>query len=405
MKIAVVHNLPSGGARRAMAAHCRGLVELGHELEVFTPGTADDSFHPVAPPGVRRHVFATPTPPGREASLFGSPGPLNAMRAARLLRSLFRAHGAIAAAVDRGRFDVVLAGHDQYTHAPLVLRQLATPSAYYCQEPLRFVYDAPVGLATVPAGPAGRLVRAAATAAVRAVLRPIDAASVAAATELLANSAFSHESILRAYGRAARVVYLGVDAELFRPLALPRENFVLSVGALHPAKGFDFLVRALARVPAQRRPRLVVVGDRGYGVLRQRLEQLAVERAVALEIRVRIPDADLVELMNRAAAVVYAPYLEPFGFIPLEAMACEAPVLAVAEGGVRESVVDGETGLLAPRDEATFAATLERLLGDGALARRLGAAGRRAVTARWTWRASCNALAAVLAAVAERRTP
>lgn len=400
MRIAVVHNLPSGGARRALAAHCRGLAALGHELELFTPATADESFHPVAPPGTPHHVFATPTPPGREASLFGRPTPLNVLRAARLLRALSRVHRDIAAAVDRGRFDVVLAGHDQFTQAPLVLRSLRTPSAYYCQEPLRFVYDAPVGLDTAPRGTAGRMLRTAATAAVRAVLRPMDAGSVAAATELLANSAFSHESIMRAYGRAARVVYLGVDAELFRPLARPRERFVLSVGALHPAKGFDFLVRALARVPEGRRPRLVIVGDRGYGVFRQRLEALAAHLGVAMEVRVRIPDAELVELMNRAAAVVYAPYLEPFGFIPLEAMACEAPVLAVAEGGVRESVVDGATGLLAPRDAGAFAAALVRLLDDAELGRRLGAAGRAAVVARWTWDASCRSLADALHAVA-----
>lgn len=400
MRIAVVHNLPSGGARRALAAHVRGLAGLGHHVEVFSPATADETFHPVAPAGTPRHEFPTPAPPGREASLFGTPGIGTAVRGARLLRALVRVHEHMARSIDAGGFDVVLAGHDQYTHAPLVLRSLGTPSAYYCQEPLRFVYDAPVGLQSAPPGALRRIVRGAATAAARRLLGPMDRTSVMAATALLANSAFSHESIMRAYGRAARVVYLGVDAELFRPTGEPRERFVLSVGALHPAKGYDFVVKSLALLPATIRPALVIVADRGYGVFRGALEALAGAHGVTLDIRERIEDGALVSLMNRAAAVVYAPYLEPFGFVPLEAMACHAPVVAVAEGGVRESVIHEATGLLVPRSEELFARALERVLGDAALARDLGVRGRAAVLERWTWPASCRSLERELVSVA-----
>lgn len=397
VKIAIVHNLPSGGARRALGAHARGLVERGHAVEVFAPSTADESFHPVTPPGSNLHVFAAPVPPGREASLFGKPGPLTAIRGARLLRALYRIHRDMSEAVDRGGFDVVLAGHDQFTHSPLAMRWLRTPVAYYCQEPLRFVYDAPVGLDTAPRGNVASAVRSVATAAARRLLGPIDRTNVAGAGRILANSFFSHESIMRAYGRSAQVVYLGIDTGLFRPLDLPRERFVLSVGALHPAKGFDFIVGALARIDEARRPRLVIVADRGYGVLRTALERLAAESKVALDIHERIPDDQLVSLMNRAGAVVYAPYLEPFGFVPLEAMACGTAVVSVAEGGVRESVVDGETGLLVSRDHSAFAATVSRVLDDAALARRLGDAGRKSVGERWTWAASCEQLERELA--------
>jgi len=106
--------------------------------------------------------------------------------------------------------------------------------------------------------------------------------------------------------------------------------------------------------------------------------------------------------MNRAAAVVYAPYLEPFGFVPLEAMSCGTAVVAVAEGGVRESVTDGVTGLLTPRSPAAFARALERVLGDPALAGRLGSAGRAAVLEKWTWEASTALLEQELQAVASR---
>ena len=392
MRIAVVHNLPSGGARRALVEHCRGLRALGHTIEAFNPDTADEAFLPLAPVVDQAHVFRAPPPPGREASLFGRPGLRTGVRALRLLRALFRIHREIAEVVDRGGFDVVLATHDQFTHAPLALRYLRTPAAYFCQEPLRFVYDAPVGLAVGPQTRLGRWVRSAATAGAQRLLGPIDATSMAAARVVLANSVFSHESILRAYGRPARVVYLGVDAERFRPLGVAREPYVLSVGALLPAKGFDFVVAALGRLPAERRPRLVIASDRGYGVFRDALERHARERGVSLEVRERVPEAELVDLFCRASVVAYAPYLEPFGLVALEAMACGTPIVAVAEGGVRESVEHGVSGLLVARDESAFAQAVAEVFADTVLARRLGQAGRAAVRERWTWAASCQQL-------------
>lgn len=396
MKIAVVQNLPSGGARRALAEHCGGLRARGHKVEAYFPDTADEALLPIAPSVDRVHVFRMPRPPSREASLFGRPGIATVVRGAWLLTRLLRVHRAMAEAVDREGYDVVLASHDQFTHAPSALRHLSTPSAYYCQEPLRFVYEAPVGLDVLPEGRAARLVRHLATAAARRLLGPMDARNVAAARMLLANSHFSHESILRAYGRGARVVFLGVDTSTFRPLGLERDRFVLSVGALHPAKGHEFVVEALGRLPVAERPRLVIVADRGYGTYRQRLEALAERRAVALEIATRLSEPSLVELYGRAALVAYAPYLEPFGLVMLEAMACGTPVVAVAEGGVRESVRDGVTGRLAPRDAAAFADSVGAVLSDRAAARRLAEAALEEVRRRWTWEASCAQLEVAL---------
>ena len=397
MRVAVVHNLPSGGARRALLEHCRGLRARGHVVELFHPDTADEAFLPLATAADRTRVWRAPRPPGREASLFGNLGPRGMYQSARLLRAIRRINREMAAAIDSGGFDVVLAGHDQFTHAPGALRHLRTPTAYYCQEPLRFVYEAPMGL-DIPAngGSLARLMRWSLTGAVKSVLRPLDAGSVRAAKIILANSIYSHESIMRAYGRAARVVYLGADAERFRPLGLPRGDFVLTVGAMHPAKGHDFVVAALGRVPAARRPRLVVVCDRGYGVYRQLLEAHAARAGVTLEVRERVPDSELVELYNRARLVCYAPYLEPFGLVALEAMACGTAVVAVAEGGTRESIRPGVTGVLTMRDVDAFAGAVDDLASDPARARCLAEAAREDVVTRWTWSRSAERLETAL---------
>lgn len=396
VKIAVIHNLPSGGGRRALIAHARGLAGRGHAVEVFELATGVDPLEDFSSLGLPVHRFAMPVPPDREIGLLGRPSPGTVLRALRLLAALPRTWRRVAVAVDSGGFDVALVGNDQFTHSPHVLRYLATPAVLYGGEPLRYVYDAPLGRLTGQGSPLFRVVRAAADVLLKCLLRGIDARNIRATHTILTNSHFTHESFLRCYARPARVVYLGVDAERFRPLGLRRERMVLSVGAMHPAKGYDFLIDALARIPPAARPELLLVSDRGYGSFQQRLETYARERAVAFTVRYRIPEDELVALYNRAGALAYAPYLEPFGLVVLEAMACGAPVVAVAEGGVRETVQHGVTGLLAPRDPGRFADCLRAVLDDRQLADRLGEAGRSAVVERWTWESSTEALESAL---------
>lgn len=97
---------------------------------------------------------------------------------------------------------------------------------------------------------------------------------------------------------------------------------------------------------------------------------------------------------------MFAAHDEALGLAPLEAMARECPVVAVGESGVRETVVDGVTGFLTPRDPSVFAARLEQLVSDDGQAQRMGAAGRREVERRWAWGVRATALKRELVAVA-----
>ena len=398
MKIAVVHNLPSGGARRALVESCRALRRRGHTIEAFSTDAADEHLLAVAPAVDRAHSWTVPRLRPGQAALF-EPGIRPLWMGVRLLRALGSANREIARHIDEGGFDVVLATHDRYTHAPGVLRHLATPSAYLCEEPLRLAHEAQVGLQPPSRGGLpGAVARTLALASLRATLGALDRGPVAHATLLLANSVYSHEAILRAYGRPARVVYKGVDAHTFRPLGLVRDRVVLSVGAMHPTKGFDFLITALGLLPANERPALRIISDRGSSRYRALLEAHAARLGVTVHFQERVGETELVRAYNGAALVVYAPYLEPFGLVPLEAMACGTPVVAVAEGGVRETVRDGATGLLTARDPHAFARAIARVLGDDALARHLTTAARAEVARHWSWEATAERLEEALLA-------
>jgi len=89
--------------------------------------------------------------------------------------------------------------------------------------------------------------------------------------------------------------------------------------------------------------------------------------------------------------------------VPLEAMACAAPVVAVAEGGLRESVVPGVTGYLVDRSPAEFGQAIARLVTDPALACRMGETGRDLVLREWTWEKAVGKLNVHLEACAGAR--
>jgi glycosyltransferase involved in cell wall biosynthesis len=396
MKIAVFHDLPAGGAKRALHELCRELARRGHRLDLFVPETADETFLPLG--AAVRSTTVWRVPGARRAA---PDRPAAWTVAAWALAG--RAQRALAAVIDGGGYDVAFVHGSRYPQAPALLRHLTVPALFYCQEPNRLLFDAPVADADDLGSAAGGVrARVRGRPALRALALPIihrrraERANAARATTVVANSYFSREAILRAYGVNATVAHLGVDPQRFRPLEASRDPVLLSVGVLHPMKGFGFLVRSLALVDPAVRPRLLIVGARAKPGTADALHRLAARAGVTLAIREAVSDAELVRYYNGAMAVGYAPYLEPFGFVPLEAMACGTAVVAVREGGVRECVTDGVTGLLVDRDPAAWAEAVTRVMTDRRLRVRLGQEGRRDVETRWTWTRTVDALEPVL---------
>jgi glycosyltransferase involved in cell wall biosynthesis len=193
----------------------------------------------------------------------------------------------------------------------------------------------------------------------------------------------------------ATVVPCGVDTGRFTPRGPTearggRPHRLVGVGRLVERKGFDDAIRALAEVPDTE---LVIVGgpaadelDRDADVwrLRARAEVYGVADRVVL--RGRLSPDRLPALLRSADAVVCTPWYEPFGIVPLEAMACGVPVVATAVGGLTDTVVDGVTGVhVPPHDPDRLAVALRDVLADPARRRRLGAAGAERAGRRYRW--------------------
>jgi starch synthase len=210
-----------------------------------------------------------------------------------------------------------------------------------------------------------------------------------------------------------RVIYNGVDADEYSPdpntdvlerLGVdPSEPSVVFVGRITRQKGVSHLLRAALRIdPAAQLVLCAGAPDTPEiaAEVTELMERVRAERGNMIWVQEMLPKPDVIQLLSHATVFVCPSIYEPLGIVNLEAMACEAAVVASAVGGIVEVVEDGVTGLLVPfepRDDGTqeprdpdrfaadFAAAVDELLADPARAEEMGRAGRRRAVELFGW--------------------
>ena len=260
------------------------------------------------------------------------------------------------------------------------------PILYYCWEPPRALYqdrDAVLerlGRSRVVVAPLLRVYAA------------VDRYLVTVADAVCTSSPFAAAQVERVYQRSATVITLGIDTDRLdaaRAKAPEQPPIVLTVNYLHPRKRIDLVIRAAAVCretwPTDReQPRWVIVGD---GPERESLEALA--RWLGVDEHVRftgfVPDDELPRYYASAACYVHTGLEESFGLSVIEAAYCGCPVVAVDEGGVRETVKDGKTGFLVQPTAPDVATAVASIISRADLGRSLGAAGHDHVAGTYRW--------------------
>ena len=403
LKIAVWHNLPSGGGKRALYYFVRGLVERGHKLACWSLDTATHSYLPLSE-FASEHVISSAFKGGSRKSFTDKWRP-DVNQAVDRMRAFDEACQRCAHEIEAGDFDVLFANSALHYSVPYIMRHLRMKKVLYLQEPCRYLYEAWPVLPWVSDAPEDleqsdifRFRRFITDYPLLQTLRlqaKQEWLNIRSCDQVLVNSYFSRESVLQTYGVDARVCYLGIDTTLFRDLGLPRERFIVGLGSFDSIKRVDLAVKAVALLP-EPRPPLVWIANSGNEAYRNEMIELARSLGVELRIQMAISDADLVAILNKATLLLYTSRLEPFGLAPLEANACGLPVVGIAEGGIRETVEDGVNGFLVDPEAESIARAASQLLQNPALSRQMGEQAVIHVQRNWNVESSIDRLEKIL---------
>ena len=181
----------------------------------------------------------------------------------------------------------------------------------------------------------------------------------------------------------------------------PDEKVVLYVGRFDPRKGIETLVRAMGHSSLRDggKLRLIIGGGsrpgQSDGHERERIEGIVAELGLAdmTEFPGRLSPSVLPTYYGAADVSVVPSHYEPFGLVAIEAMACRIPVVASDVGGLQFTVRSQETGLLVPpKDDAAFAAAIDRILTNPEWQTQLGQQGRLHVEEKFSWDGVANQL-------------
>lgn len=354
MRIAIFYNLAFGGAKRVVMEHAKGLKNKGHRIDLYTTNHEKDTFDP-SPFCEKVYNYTID---------INSTAPFlkRFIKDYKNFFTLKKLHRKIANEIDIHKYDIVLVHPDKFTQAPFILQFLKTPSAYYCQEPLRIVYEYSLRLREKVS-----FLKRIYEEITRVYRKQIDRKNVQSASFTFASCYHIRERMIEAYEVYPKVVYCAVDESIFYPLNIKKKNQVFYVGS--PAvleDGFDLVDKALQYIPDRIRPKLNIVSwKKANGE--------------------RLTEKELVKIYNESLVTLCTSRLETFGLVPLESMACGTPVIATRVSGHRETVDDGKTGFLVDFDPKEIASKIRFLIENPKRAATMGKNARKHVEKEWSW--------------------
>lgn len=276
------------------------------------------------------------------------------------LLKLYFLHKKISNSINKKKYDFVFVSPSRYTQSPFILRFIKGKKVYFCQEPLRIIYDEKVSvfknLTT------GKLIYEKLN---RIKRKYIDLKNIEKSDLILCNSSFSKNNIKRAYNLDAFVCYLGVNVNIFKRDLDNKKNDILYIGNKSEIEGFDLLKKTLRLYKTRPKVKLLL-GER------------------------KLTDEQLVKEYNIAKLTLVLSRNEPFGLIPIESMACETPVIALSEGGLKESVINEKTGYLVKPEEIEIKSKIDLLLSNDEHRTKMGKNARKFVLSKFTWEKSAT---------------
>jgi len=298
-KIAVIHNLTSGGAVRVLD-ETNKILSRKYSIKIFSPPKG--KFSEGGPPQkVWKYLYY-------------------------VYKTLPAYYRRISREINKGKYHAVIIHPDTYLKAPFALLYLTVKSIYILHEPPREFYE--------PLCFHAPLAKDKLFSILRIPVAILDKISSRRASYIVVNSKFSKNKIDKIYGVKSKVIYPGITSKLVKMRGnIKRKTFCLSVGSLLPYKGHELTIEAIGMM--SKKPQLVVVGN-GRETENDNLNELAIKNGVKLKIFEKVSDKELNELYLSAKVYINSAYQEPFGLASLEALNSGENLVTVDEGGTQE---------------------------------------------------------------------
>jgi glycosyltransferase involved in cell wall biosynthesis len=368
MKIAMFHELtPLSGARKVVEEYAK-ILNKNNQVDLFYVDVKED----LQVKKIFNNIFFFKF---NETIWKGNNWKNKLYKDSFELINLYLLHKKIAKIINSGNYDYILVNPSRFTQAPFLLRFLKGKVAYYCQEPLRIAYeDYPLPTSVNFFKKNYELVN-------RRIRKLIDSSNLRKTNLILVNSKFSKHNIDKAYNKKSFVCYLGVDPNKFKPMNVNKIYDLLFIGAKEDIEGYDLIGKTLSLY--EKPPRISIISrtESGKG----------------------ISEVELINQINKSKIVLALSRHEPFGLVPIEAMSCGVSVIAVEEGGFKESVVDSKTGYLIKRDTLELKQRIDKLLADDKIREDFGKAGRERIIEMFTWEKSAGELMSLLSKYADKK--
>jgi glycosyltransferase involved in cell wall biosynthesis len=348
MKIAVFHELPKGGARSSVLELCKHLQQLGNDVSIYYTGNDEEYLN-----AVKSNYFYKFSPKQWK----GKDWKARLYKDTLELLKLNSLHKTIAGNIDSGNYDVVIVNGSEFIETPFILKHLKSYTIFYCHDQnYRIVYEKILSLHNLSKG------RQIYENLNRSLRKIIDKRNFSSANEIYANSEFVKKIVKETYDRDSKVVYLGIDTGYFTPKYVSKDIDVLFIGSYHPIDGYDLLKKAISTTRQKIVVETVMSEDRW-------LEQEQIR-----------------DLYQRSKIVACLAHNEPFGLVALESMSCGTPVIAVNEGGYRETVINSKTGFLIERNVSALLKAIITIIQDQRLREKISKSARQYVVDRWDWK-------------------
>jgi len=361
MKIALFHEVVSGGARRGANEFAKSLRSMGHTVDLYIvdqkENESEKSFYD--------HIYFYTFIPKKWQ---GGNWRIKLYKDTVEIYHLYQLHKKIALDIESKHYDFAFIHPSQYTQAPLLLRLLTIPKLYYCQEPLRMIYEKDMDQTGSLGFFKKRYERM-----TRKVRKVVDKKNISRADVIFANSTFTKKNIKQAYGLDSIVCHMGVDNRRFYEThsassgQAKRDIDILYIGSEDPIDGYALFQKSLLYLKSKAKIEYLLRGKKWL-----------------------TNDTELADYYSRAKLVICFGKREPFGLISLEAMSCGAVVVALDEGGYKDSVQNEKTGFLVPEDPKIIAKTIDDALQNTILLGKMSEIAKKEMLHHWQWSQSAE---------------